>query len=315
MKSIKNQLITLYFISLLIISNTVFAASLFGDDEEIIWQGTTNKYFKYTEQGSSSFGKNDHPVKLAEKEIIDAFSALEFTEKNILQVESIISVFSYSQIKLLAEYLSIGLAKAEPGKDIIFVLGGKASKLIILTEKTFLAGRAFYKEGKLNIILGEYDLVRNAAFEAVLDPGDTGEIAYSFNFGSRTKKSNSFKASVIGVPGVAQKRIKGKQRKDWLEIDIKLAAEAYVAIKKEKENPTINQDKALRVEAAKMARQRREMRAEMARMRKDMQNRSSEPSSAKSIEDRIATLDKLRDKKLITQEEYDLKRKEILNDI
>jgi hypothetical protein len=315
MKSIKNQLYTLSFISLLVISNTLFAASFF-DDEDIIWQGATNNYFKYDEQDSSRDGKNDHPIALVEKEIIDALTALEYTETNILNVESIVSVFSYSQVRLLAEYLSIGLSKAKPEQDIIFVIGGKKSKLIVLKTKTFLTGRAFYKDNKLNIIIGEFDFARNAAFETVLDPGDTGEIAYSFSFGSRTSKSNKFAKAMIGIPGVVQQTVKGKVRLDWLQIDTKLAAEAYLAAKKEKENPQLNQDRSLQVEAAKLARQRREMRAEMARMRKDMEHRNNNTSStAKSIEERMTTLDKLLEKELISQEEYAVKRKEILNDI
>jgi hypothetical protein len=59
------------------------------------------------------------------------------------------------------------------------------------------------------------------------------------------------------------------------------------------------------------------MRAEMARMRKqvkDIENNKA-PVSVKSIEERMATLDQLLGKKLITQEEYDSKRQDILNDI
>jgi putative oligomerization/nucleic acid binding protein len=316
MKTIKNKLITLCFMHLLIITNTVFAASFFDDDEDIIWQGAPNNYFKYDDQDSSKYGKNDHPVELEEKEIIDALTALEYTEKNILNVESIVSVFSYSQVRLLAEYLSKGLDEAKPAQDIIFVIGGKRSKLIVLKTKIFLTGRAFYKDNKLNIIIGEFDFARNTAFEAVLDPGDTGEIAYSFSFGSRTGKSKGFKENINSITGVSQKEMKGKPRQDWFEIDVKLAAEAYLTNKKEKESPGLNQDRALKIEAAKLAKQRREMRAEMARMRKDMEQRNnSTPSSAKSIEERMTTLDKLLEKGLISQEEYEVKRKEILNDI
>ena len=315
MKIIKNRLITLCFLHLLIITNTVFAVSFFDDYEDIIWQGAANNYFKYDEQDSSKYGKNEHPVALEEKEIIDALTALEYTETNVLNVESVVSVFSYSQVRLLAEYLSKGLSKATPDQDIIFVIGGKKSKLIVLKTKTFLTGRAFYKDNKLNIIIGEFDFARNQAFEAVLDPGDTGEIAYNFSFGSRTSKSKNFEENINSISGVVQKDIKGKTRQDWFEIDIKIAAEAYLAKKQEKESPQLYQDRALQVEAAKMARQRREMRAEMARMRKDMEQRNNNTSSAKSIEERMTTLDKLLEKELISQEEYTVKRKEILNDI
>ncbi len=315
MKSIQNQLYTLFFISLVVISNTLFAASFFDEEEDIIWQGAPNNYFKYDDQDSTKYGKNEHPVELEEKEIIDALTGLEFTETSILNVETDVSVFSYSQVRLLAEYLSKGLLKAKSGQDIIFVVGGKRSKLIVLKTKTFLTGRAFYKDNKLNIIIGEYDFARNAAFETVLDPGDTGEIAYNFSFGSRTSRSKNFEENINRISGVSQKLIKKKPRQDWFEIDIKLAAESYIANKKVKENPVTNQDRALKIEAAKLAKQRREMRAEMARIRKDMSKQDNSSSTTRSIEERITTLDELLSKELISQEEYAVKRKEILNDI
>ncbi len=64
-----------------------------------------------------------------------------------------------------------------------------------------------------------------------------------------------------------------------------------------------------------MARERRQMRIEMARMRKEMKELSSDPVSDKSPEERFTTLEQLREKELITQEEYESRRREILNDI
>lgn len=316
MKITKINLISFSIIFILFFSKTVSAASWFGDDDkDIIWQGAPNHYFKYADQDDSKSGKNDHPIRLDEEDIIAALSALEYTDTNLLGKETIISVFSYSQVRLLAEYLFKGFGKAKPDQDIIFVIGGKSSKLIVIKEKTFTAGRAFYKDGKLNIILGEYNRARNTAFERVVDPGDTGDIAYSFDFGSRGSKSNNFKYSIDDIEGVEQKTSKGKPRLDWLEIDIKLAAEANLAKKNEKKNPGLNQDRALKLEAAKLAKQRREMRAEMARLRKDMSKQNNASSTTRSIEERITTLDELLAKELISKEEYAVKRKEILNDI
>lgn len=317
MKVIKNQIFIVLFSILLSFPHSVLAANIFGNDENIIWQGSRNHYFKYVEQDSLKFGKNDHPVQLDEAEITNALKALTFGDKKFLQGEVISSVFTISQIKLIAEQVSNALKSAKPEQDIIFVIGGKSKKLLLLTEKTFITGRIFYKENRLNIILGEYDLVRNESLEKLLDPSDQGEVNYTFNFGKRTKKSNRFKGNIIGVAGVEQKEVKGKLRTDWLVIDLKLAADSYIAEKTKQAKPPITDaEKELQRQSAQIAKQRREMRAEMARMRKQMeQGNSSGGSSAKSIEERIATLDQLLEKDLITQEEYNTKRKDILNDI
>tara|TARA_R110002072_G_scaffold97995_3_gene215790 strand:- start:7564 stop:8508 length:945 start_codon:yes stop_codon:yes gene_type:complete len=313
MKLFKYQIFTLSFA--IFFSSAIFAAGLFDKEEGVLWEAGYNHVIKYDKQDSTSFGKNDHPVDLAEKDIIAALKSLEFKDKGLLSGETIDSVFSYRQIVLLGEYLAKGLKNAAPEQDIIFVLPGSSKSLLILTKRSFIAGRAFYKEGKLNIIIGEYDLTRNDAVEKVIDPSDKGRINYSFNHGKRSTKSNRFKGNIIGIPGVTQNSAKGKLRHDWLIIDVNLAAEAYMAKIKHEENPNLKQEQALQLEAAKMAKQRREMRAEMARMRKDMNKQNNAASTTRSIEERITTLDELLAKELISKDEYTVKRKEILNDI
>ena len=69
----------------------------------------------------------------------------------------------------------------------------------------------------------------------------------------------------------------------------------------------------LKDEAAKLAKERREMRLEMARLRKEMDE--NKRGSDLSIEERLGKLQELRDKELISKEEYDKRRVEILNEI
>lgn len=315
MKTPKYNLLPSLITFTVFFTSIVSAASWFGADEEIIWEGAANNYFKFVEQDDSKFGKNDHPTTLAEKDIIDALTALEYSDTSILGAETIVSVFSYSQVRVLAEYLSKGLSEAKPGQDIIYAIGGSSKKALILTRKSYTTGRVFYRAGKLNIIIGEYDFMRSQAMEKELDPSGSGDVNYNFSHGFRTKKSNKFKSSLLGVTGVTQKASKGKLRPDWIEIDLQLAAEAYIARKKESENPQLQGSQALKIEAAKLAKQRREMRAEIARMRKDMNKQNNAASTTRSIEDRITTLDELLTKELISKDEYAVKRKEILNDI
>ena len=313
-KLFKTQIFTLFFT--LFFSSTTFAVSFFDDDEDIIWKSGLNLYFKYVKQDRSTAGKNDHPVKLEAIDISTALKALAFGEKSFLRGEEIKFVFSLPQITLLGKQLAKGLKNAKPGQDIIFVMEGGQSKLIFLTEKTFIAGRVFYKDGKLNIIIGEYDLARNDAFERLYDPSGRGAVPYTFNHGKRARESKKFDGRLEDAPGIENKKLGKKFRKDWFVIDVEIASKAYLAQLKESKNPSsFKDDKRLQVEAAKLARERRQMRAEMARMRKEMKELSSDPVSEKSPEERIATLEQLREKELITQEEYDSRRQEILNDI
>ena len=314
MKLFKTLIFTMFLT--LFFSSATFAVSFFGDDEDDIWRSGLNRYFKYVEQDRSTAGKNDHPVKLDAKKISTALKALEFEDKSFLRGEEIKLVFSIPQINLLGNQLAKGLKKARPEQDIIFVMEGNESKLVVLTQKTFVTGRVFYKDGKLNIILGEYDLGRNDAVENLLDKSGRGNISYTFNHGKRSKESKKFDGKLEDAPGIENKRLGKKFRKDWFVIDVELASKAYLAQLKESKNPSsFRDDKRLQLEAAKLSRERRQMRIEMARMRKEVKELSSAPAPIKSPEERFVTLEQLRKKELITQEEYESRRQEILNDI
>lgn len=300
----------------LLFSNTVFGVDFFEDDADILWQSGLNLHFKYAQQDSTKYGENDHPVDLNAKDLTAALKVLEFVEKRFLSGERVRAVFSVSQIRLLSQHLVHGLTTAQPEQDIIFVMEGGNRKLLFLAEKNFVAGRAFFKEGKLNIILGEYDRARNDAFEKVYDPSGRAAIPYSFHYGRRLKDSKKFKAKIITKPGVVQKNFGKKLRQDWLLIDLASAAKAYVHQSNGRQNLSTQPTQHSQMEAVKLTRERREMRSEMARMRKEMkQMNAGGGASPKTHEERILILDALFAKSLISQAEYDGRRLEILGDI
>ncbi len=85
------------------------------------------------------------------------------------------------------------------------------------------------------------------------------------------------------------------------------------------QGPGTTQEAAyLRQEALRLSAERRQMREEMARMRKEMreiQGTAGNDGSGKTLEERLVALDELKKKNLISDEEYEAKRQEILNDI
>ena len=315
-KFLKIQLIIFLFLPSFAVPGVAAAAPLIGGDKsDVIWKSGLNLYFKYTEQRDKAFGNNDHPVELSEEEISTALEALRIKDENLLGKEIIKPVFSPQQEKLMGKSLSRGLANARPDQDIVFVMQKSYKHLIFLDETAMVAGRAFYKDGKLNIIIGSYNVVRNEAFESVYDPSDSGNVPYNLNHGSRSGNSG-FQEEIQNAPGIANKVAKNELRRDWFVIDVKQAAQAVLAKKNQREpgSQGIN-DRAMRLEAARLAKERRELRMEMARMRKEMQESSGGSKSDLSIEERLARLDELREKELISAEEYEQKRNEILNDI
>ena len=317
-KTNKNHIVTIVLTFLTLFSGYTSALNLLGndDDEDYIWRSGLNLYFKYVKQDDSSYGKNDHPADLDEKDISYALQSLTIPDKGFLSTAlDVKPLFPTQQINLLSVNLAKGLKKAKPDQDIIFVMEKTYRKLHFLTEKAFVTGRAFYKDGKLNLIIGDYDLDRNEAFESVYDPSGKGSVPYTFNQGYRSKSASGFSQEINRTAGVENKIINHDRRQDWLVIDIKAAADAYLATKnrKNKSDETVN-NAAIQQEADRLARERRQLRMEMAKMRKEMQEGSNNKEQL-TTEDRLARLKELLDKKLITEAEYEQKRKEILDDI
>ena len=312
--------LSLFFFCLFFCAGPVLALDLFGSgegDEAVIWESGMNRYIKYAPQDSTGLGPNDHPATLNREELELALLALQIPDDGFFAADgSLENVFTVAQIKLLSKELPRGFGNARPDQDIILALEKDERKLLGLQDKRFLAARVFFKDGRLNIIIGEHDFFRSKAFESVYDPSGRAAVPYDLNTGRRDRASGAFSGVFMNAEGIENKRL-DTLRHDWFVIDVKQAASGYLARRNEAQQDPIarQQDEQLQLEAARMARQRREMRAEMARMRKEMRNLNKPAADARSIEARMRTLDELRKKGLISQAEYDMKRREILNDI
>jgi len=294
------------------------SVGLFGSDgEEILWQSGVNLYIKMIKQEKSA-PPNDHPVTLTAIQITEALNMLEIWEKeNYFSDISANRVFSISQSRLLGNYLSKGLSIAKPDQDIIFALATlEKGKLGISPHKLYMAGRAFFHADRLHIIIGDYDRPPDKGREVAEGGAGVTETQYFFTTGSRKKSLSGFKKNIIIGNGIEVYIQGDKRRHDWFVINVPVASSAFITKREKKETPSSIDSEAIRQEAARLANERRQMRAEMARMRKEMQELSGNSGDpAKTVEERIAILDELLDKKMITQEEYDKKRQEILNEI
>ncbi len=307
----------LFILSALCLSPSVTAANLFSfpaNDEDVIWRSGLNRYIKLVQQDSTRFGPNEHPVEIDAETLKYALSALEIPDDGFFADDDAKKkIFTIQQINRLGEELPRGLQKAAPTQDIIFVLEKNENKFLGMQEKRAVAGRVFYKDGRLNIIIGDYDFFRSKAFEAAYDPSGRAAVPYSFNFGKRARGSKAFANIPQSAPGVVNKLL-DKLRHDWLVIDLERTADAYVAKSSEAEDSvSARQDETLQLEIAKLAKQRREMRLEMARLRKEMQEGNN--GSAESVEKRLTMLKRLLKQKLITRAEYEAKREKILKEL
>ncbi|MEE9421881.1 MAG: SHOCT domain-containing protein [Gammaproteobacteria bacterium] len=306
------QLSKTKIVALLFIFPAFFSCSVFAG-KNTIWQANKNEFFKFTDQDTSSFGLNDHPVELQSKQISEILGAIKIQDTSDPDMENEFkTVFPDKQIILLGKYIAKGLKNAKANKDIIFAMERSAGRDYGLTpDRYFVAGRVFYKDNKLNIIIGNYDMPRDTAFEAAYDPTHTGIVRYNFNHGKRSKASR-FKRAITHVKGIQNKQVKNNQRNDWLVIDVDGASEAIAHdIKIRKQEETAQKRKELRelLGSEEVDRHAETIRREAIITPPETTTRSD------SLEDRLTKLKGLRNKDLITEEEYAQKRKQLLDEL
>ena len=311
---------TVLYLFLLLYAGIVRADLLpnFGTNDEVLWRSGSNLYIRLTDQDQSKKDvtpPNSHPAQLNAAQVTNALEGLEaWSGGGFFKKKELRTLFSLQQARLLGQFISTGLAKARPDQDIVFILARSEKKYLVLQNTGYTGGRAFYLDGRLHLIIGDFDNEGDRFRETVERSHGVTETRQYFKHGRRAK-SVGFKGTIVGRAGI-ESHVDGKKtRRDWIEIDLEQAATVYLAEKAEQAPQETVTSAAMQAEAARMARERREMRLEMAKMRKEMQSSPGGDNSGQTIEQRLLTLKELRDKELISPEEYQQKREEILGDI
>lgn len=261
---------------------------------------------------------NQHPAELDVGEVRDALRSLELWEKGgLLREEKSTALFTQGQAETLGRYLPEALARAKPNQDALFVVRGYGSiALDTLKEREWTSGRVFYADGKLNLIIGSFKIKKDrgkrnaeASYGVLNDYSDL-----YFDTGTRKERSAKMPGRVVSTIGVSFAGGEGGGRPDWIIIDVAKAAVAYrEGLIPEDEK---KREMSARQEAAKLTLERRQMREEMARLRQELKAlQAGGGASAQSVEERLATLQELKTKALISDEEYQRRRAEILGDI
>ncbi len=277
--------------------------------------------------GDGLAAKNDHPFDLEPGRLREVLASLSvfYPEK-----EKTRPLFSSDELKILDESLSKGLASAAPAQDVAFaVVGIHREAFSVFQDRSVTSGRVFFLDGRLNLVLGQVHAPYDEEEDRRTHPFDTG---------SRKSPSSSpwgtEKWEIAPHEGLAFKKQGGVTRADWLLID--LASELW------KGRPGLGQEAGESIDAAldqlneigdkssKIGAEQEQLRQEMDAMKQELEQiRSAPPAPVpetaeaseaavpglKEIETRLLRLRYLLDKRLITPEEYQAKRKEILDEL
>jgi hypothetical protein len=283
-----------------------------------LWENQ-EQYVRLVPQDQDTSGParpNEHPAHLMVDEVYDVLESLElWVEGGFFRDEEAAKALDGISLGLLAQQISEGLAVAKPDEDLTFNVRGYAKVAFdIAKERYWTAGRVFFVDGKLNLIIGSFQVkkdrgMRNAeAAHGVID--DYRDL--NFEPGSRRRQSK-MPGRIVASTGITLHDGASGIRPDWVEIDVPVVVAAYrdslVPVEEKK------RDQKLKAEAAKLTLERRQMREEMARLRKELDALKGGGAPVQSVEERLLTLQKLKDTDLITEQEFAQRRAEILKGI
>ena len=270
----------------------------------------------WADQKSTPVSKNQHPVILDVGEVRDALLSLElWVDGGFFRNEEAVRVFSSAQVTAMVRYVVEGLSQAKPNEDVVFNIGGYGSVAAdIVKERYWTAGRIFYSDDKLNVIIGTYQVKKDRGARQV--EGAHGILNdYSdvqFNHGNRNSVAK-MPGRISTTAGVALNSERGRERPDWVQIDVSAAAlghrDSLIPDEDKKRDAKVKQ------EAAKLTVERRQMREEMARLRKELNKLKRGGAGASSLEGRLVTLKELKEKQLISDDEFEDRRQAILEEI
>ncbi len=123
------------------------------DDKYIVKRVWDDAQFGFVriEQAEAGAPSNDHPVKFAPQQISAVLAELQLESAS----GSKQPVFIERELKDLSEPLATALAEAGPGHDVTFAVTGRTGlRLNFLKPKRLTTGRVFFRDDQLNVIFG-----------------------------------------------------------------------------------------------------------------------------------------------------------------
>ena len=231
-------------------------------------------------EGGGTAVANDHPASVSPAEVRGLLASVGLSRQG-----NEAPLFSDTELKILEDAAVTGLRQAGPDEDVTFaVYGYHAALQGFLKETKVTTGRMFFQDGKLNLILGIVQRDVMDTEDRRLNP---------FVPGSRLKQSDldgGIKVLNGGVPFTMK-------RADWLVFD------RYIAPKPVSETVQPIPSPAVPAATPPAPAQEKAKRVERP------------TAQGKSLEERLILLNDLKQKGLITDEEYRSKRLRILDEL
>ncbi len=239
---------------------------------------------------------NDQPVAIEPADLSAALGKLRVYEGKGSQEG--VPLFEAVAAENLATQLGIALRRATSGQDILFAIEMQQKSALFGSNPVSVAGRVFYQNQRLNMIIGELHVSTVTAeyktypigypkLDRRLHPHQTGRRSQEARFDPVARFATS--------DGVNLYERDGKVRSDWLVVEVGAFVKRSQPAAEAPAVPPATKSASAAPESVGAA--------------------QIHGGASPSFEERLLRLKHLREQDLITAEEYDRKRKEILDQL
>ncbi|MBB5017248.1 hypothetical protein HNQ59_000510 [Chitinivorax tropicus] len=231
---------------------------------------------------------NQHPVQISAEQLKATLADIELKTGD----SKSLPLFTEDELTVLSAPISYGFSKASPGQDITFMTTDRHGALGLLAPKLGTSGRMFIKDNRLHVIIGDAHVEYQAQYRM------TG-FKRNFSMGDRQT------ASKVTLQLNRQAQSVGSQqvRNDWVALSLQQpTATVQTTANTVAPNPPNSANgkapQPVVVSTPVVA-----------------PSPTITPRENRSVEDRLRSLQSLRDKNLISDDEYRQKRIDILKDL
>lgn len=278
-----------------------------ADVKSVIWE-KQDQFVRIESQDRESIlvQDNDHPAKLSPNLIRKTLGSLEvqFGENG-----TPVPVFSQDELEILSEPISRGLAQAKPDEDVTFAISGIHQEHNAPEMSTY---RLFVTNDQLNLIIGtlhrksaensdlKFPLVPASRTYVPLDQRQTSSWMIVPRGGLKFKTSGALASDVITRP-------------DWLILNLipETFGEAAQMWEDSAQFQAEQQDIHQKIE--KMERSIEEIKQTSQTTAPMTAPTAAESTSREKIKQRLEFLQELKNEGLVTDEDFRIKKQEILD--
>ena len=262
--------------------------------DAIIWEGN-DQAVALVPQDEDTAPPNDHPATVAPEDIERMLGSLRFRYSDQESSSPPAAVFNEEQIEILGAALATGLERATPSQDVTFSIIGahRMSPDAIVRRNRLTAGRVFFRQDKLNVIFGEIQ----SPYRKKNIYGRVEQDFYTREYGSRAVPAEQESLLMASTAASLRDDADGP-RHDWVVFDPGAAGalpEPSADVAAEGSVPAPGSAAAAPADPVAAG--------------------ITGAKAPQSIEQRLDTLKQLREKDLISEEAYQEKVDEILEEL